>query len=84
MTRTAAFTKTVIAMTIFGALLWDVLFFIEPSQFPPSFWIRSRRFREGVARGALLGWMLGVVVGTVVVLALTISKRFGRVQKVSR
>ena len=84
MTKTKAFAKSVIIGTVFGAVLWAVIFLIQPSQLPIFFWLGTAWFWEGVTRGALCGWALGIIVGASIVSGMIIKNRLSRMKQESR
>jgi Na+/proline symporter len=59
------------------------MFFLEVEEIPFSFWIRSGWFWAGVTRGALAGWVLGVIVGAIIVLVLTVRDKLRRTKEES-
>jgi Na+/proline symporter len=83
MTKTSAFAKSVIIGTSFGASLWAIIFLLEPSEYPISFWLRTGWFWAGVTRGALAGWILGVMVGAIIVSVLAIKSERRRTEEES-
>jgi hypothetical protein len=81
MTKTSVFAKSVIIGTCFGAALWAIIFLLEPSDLPISFWLRTEWFWAGVTRGALAGWILGVMVGAIIVSVSAIKSERRRTEK---
>jgi Na+/proline symporter len=83
MTKTSVFARSVIIGASFGAVLWAFTFFLEAGEIPFSFWIRSGWFWAGVTRGAIAGWVLGVIVGAIIVLVLAIKNKLRRTKEES-
>jgi Na+/proline symporter len=83
MTKTSAFAKSIVIGTSFGALLWAIIFLLQPSDFPISFWLRTGWFWKGVVRGALAGWVLGAIVGAIILLLMVVKNRLRRTEEES-